>query len=68
MRAIQRLRCAVRGGHRWETTEDPYGGITVCSRCGSLRHARGASDPSSRGPRDAVGGGGGEGGVGGNGD
>ena len=39
MRAIQRLLCFLRGGHRWETTEDPYGRVRACSRCGKLRHA-----------------------------
>ena len=38
MSAFRRLFCVVRLGHRWETAEDPYGGVTVCSRCGYLRH------------------------------
>jgi hypothetical protein len=27
-----------RGGHRWETTTDVVGSITVCERCGKLSH------------------------------
>ena len=45
MRAFQPLLCSLRGGHQWETTEDPSGDLTACSRCGKLRHARGGADP-----------------------
>ena len=40
MRAIQQLLCSLRRGHQWETTEDAFGGTTVCSRCGKLHHRR----------------------------
>jgi hypothetical protein len=45
MSAIRGLLCKVRGGHRWETTEDPFGGTTICSSCGKLRHAGGGTAP-----------------------
>ena len=33
-----RLLCTVRGGHRWETVEDPAGSFKRCGRCGTLEH------------------------------
>jgi hypothetical protein len=32
--------CFVRGGHRWVTAGDVAGSLTLCSRCGVLRHVR----------------------------
>ena len=46
MSLLRRLACAARGGHRWETTTDVVGSITVCGRCGKLRHA-GSMTPES---------------------
>jgi hypothetical protein len=39
---IARLLCIVRGGHRWETVEDPAGSFGRCTRCGALDHRRSA--------------------------
>jgi hypothetical protein len=36
----RRVRCLVRGGHRWTTSRDVAGAVTLCSRCGALRHVR----------------------------
>jgi hypothetical protein len=59
MRTIRQLLCVLRGGHKWETVEDPFGGVTTCSRCGKLRHVPGdvARDPDARDPNTLVGGG-----------
>jgi len=35
-----RLICSARGGHRWQMTSDVAGPITICTRCGTLRHGR----------------------------
>ena len=45
MGAFQLLLCGLRGGHEWETTEDAFGGTTICSRCSELRHAGGGAAP-----------------------
>ncbi|HEX5174035.1 MAG TPA: hypothetical protein VFV91_07830 [Gaiellaceae bacterium] len=37
---VRPVVCRVRGGHRWRTTRDVAGAVTVCSRCGVMRHAR----------------------------
>jgi hypothetical protein len=37
---LRHIGCAVRGGHRWETTSDAAGSMTCCGRCGALRHGR----------------------------
>jgi hypothetical protein len=39
---IARLVCIVRGGHRWETIDDPAGSFGRCMRCGALDHRRSA--------------------------
>jgi hypothetical protein len=36
---LARLACLVRGGHRWDTVTDAAGQLTMCARCGALRHA-----------------------------
>ena len=38
MSLLRRLACVARGGHRWETTTDVAGSISVCGRCGKLGH------------------------------
>ena len=43
---LRRMLCVVRGGHRWETTTDTGGSITLCTRCGKLDHTRGSADAS----------------------
>jgi len=45
---LKRLACVVRG-HEWEDRSDPAGTITFCSRCGKLRHNRGALDSQAPG-------------------
>ena len=43
---IRRLACVIRGGHRWQKTEDSAGSFTSCARCGKLQHERtGVADP-----------------------
>jgi hypothetical protein len=37
---LARFLCIVRGGHRWETIEDPAGSFQRCARCGTLGHRR----------------------------
>jgi hypothetical protein len=37
---IARLLCIIRGGHKWETVEDPAGSFSRCTRCGTLHHRR----------------------------
>ena len=39
-----RLACRIRG-HEWEEHIDPVGTLTLCTRCGALRHT-----PASEGP------------------
>jgi hypothetical protein len=39
---IARLLSVVRGGHRWETVEDPAGTFARCERCGTLDQRRSA--------------------------
>ena len=34
------LICFVHGGHHWHTTADGAGPVTMCTRCGALRHIR----------------------------
>ncbi len=45
---MRRLRCLVRGGHRWQTASDDAGQLVSCSRCGTLlrRRTRAADDAS----------------------
>ena len=50
MSAIQQLLCSLGVKHQWETTEDPSGDLTVCSRCGKLRHAPGKLSPARPSP------------------
>jgi hypothetical protein len=38
-----RLLCVVLGGHRWRTISDQTESMTVCARCGTLRHRRSRS-------------------------
>ena len=44
MRTMRRVVCTVRG-HVWETTEDPYGRVTTCTRCGALHHTHSSGPP-----------------------
>ena len=37
---LARIVCSIRGGHHWATAPDAAGGVTVCTRCGRLRHVR----------------------------
>ena len=37
---VRQFACSLRGGHRWKTTSDVAGSITLCGRCGALRHGR----------------------------
>ena len=46
MRAIQ-LLCLLSGGHKAETTEDAFGGTTVCARCGKVQHRPWSSKESA---------------------
>ena len=41
----QRATCLIRG-HNWEEHTDPAGTLTVCARCGALRHVRDRARPS----------------------
>jgi hypothetical protein len=45
---IQRLLCRVRG-HKWVTTSDAVGDLTVCERCGRMRRGRGGRADQSGG-------------------
>ena len=42
-RVLSQMLCVVRGGHRWETTTEAGGSVTVCARCGKVQHDRGGS-------------------------
>ena len=49
MRAVQQLLCLLHGGHKPETTEDAFGGTTVCARCGKVQHRPWAGEKPAEG-------------------
>jgi Prophage protein (DUF1660) len=59
MGVIDRLACKLRG-HTWDEHSDPVGTVTLCSRCGAMRHVppaqrvpefRNYDKPEGGGPR-----------------